>query len=69
VAYRIACCHASLGDREQALEALARELRDNVTAYGASYISLAELVAAPLATLDARLARVPGLRCAVVLPE
>jgi predicted nucleic acid-binding protein len=39
------------------------ELRDNVTAYDASYVALAELLSAPLVTLDARLARAPGARC------
>jgi predicted nucleic acid-binding protein len=37
-------------------------LRDNVTAYDAVYVALAEALAAPLLTCDARLARAPGLR-------
>ena len=45
------------------------ELRDTVSAYDAWYIALAEARGAPLATLDSRLARAPGPRCAFVLPE
>jgi predicted nucleic acid-binding protein len=41
------------------------ELRDNVTAYDAVYVVLAEMLAAPLVTSDARLARAPGLNCHV----
>lgn len=41
------------------------ELTDNLTAYDASYIALAELLDSPLLTRDARLARVPGIRCRV----
>ena len=45
------------------------ELRDNLTAYDAAYVALAEIIECPLVTADARLARAPGLRCAVtVLP-
>jgi predicted nucleic acid-binding protein len=42
------------------------ELRQNVTAYDAAYVALAELLAAPLVTLDARLARAPGARCSML---
>ncbi len=42
------------------------ELRANLTAYDASYVALAELIAAPLVTLDGRIARAPGTRCAIV---
>ena len=42
------------------------ELRQNVTAYDAAYVALAELLAAPLVTLDARLARAPGARCSTL---
>lgn len=45
------------------------ELRANVTSYDAWYVALAEYLDCPLATLDARLARAPGLKCAVLLPE
>jgi predicted nucleic acid-binding protein len=41
------------------------ELRENVTAYDAAYLALAETLDAPLVTGDARLRRVPGARCAV----
>ena len=36
------------------------ELRHNVTAYDAAFLVLAEVLAAPLITCDARLARAPG---------
>ena len=36
------------------------QLRDNLTAYDASYVALAELLDAPLVTRDARLAASPG---------
>ena len=41
------------------------ELRENLTAYDAAYIALAEALDAPLITMDARLARAPGIRAAV----
>lgn len=44
------------------------ELRENVTAYDACYVALAEALDAPLATLDARLARAVGPRCGFELP-
>ncbi|HZY66219.1 MAG: type II toxin-antitoxin system VapC family toxin [Actinomycetota bacterium] len=40
-------------------------LRDNLTAYDAAYVALAEALDAPLVTSDARLARTPGIRAAV----
>jgi predicted nucleic acid-binding protein len=39
------------------------ELRANLTSYDAWYVALAETLQAPLATLDARLARSRGPRC------
>ena len=36
------------------------ELRGTLTSHDASYVALAERIGAPLATLDARLARAPG---------
>jgi predicted nucleic acid-binding protein len=44
------------------------ELRANVTAYDAWYVALAEVLGCPLATLDARLARAPGITCEITLP-
>lgn len=45
------------------------ELRENVRAYDALYVALAEALDTPLLTLDQRLAGAPGLRCSVeVLP-
>jgi predicted nucleic acid-binding protein len=43
------------------------ELRDNLTAYDAAYVALAEALDAPLVTMDGRLARSPGIRAAVEL--
>lgn len=47
----------------------AYELRDNVTAYDAAYVALAEALDCPLVTADARLARASGVRCDVELVE
>ena len=41
------------------------ELKDNLTAYDAAYVALAETLSAPLVTTDARLARAPGIRAEV----
>jgi predicted nucleic acid-binding protein len=41
------------------------QLRNNVTAYDAAYIALAEALDAPLVTLDGALSRVPGVRISV----
>lgn len=41
------------------------DLRDNLTAYDGCYAALAEAVDAPLLTADQRLAKAPGLRCAI----
>lgn len=43
------------------------ELRENVSAYDASYVALAESLDCALLTADARLARAPGTRCAVTV--
>ena len=42
-------------------------LRDNVTAYDAAYLALAESLPAPLITCDARLATAPGHRVTIEL--
>lgn len=57
-------------DRRPVTGLLARiwELRHTLTAYDATYVALAEaLNADALLTTDARLARAPGIRCAVHL--
>jgi predicted nucleic acid-binding protein len=41
------------------------ELRENLTAYDAAYVALAETLEAPLVTRDERLSRAPGIRAAV----
>ncbi len=43
------------------------ELRDNVTAYDATYVTLAELLQCPLVTADAKLARASGHRAQITL--
>ena len=45
------------------------QLRDNLTAYDASYVALAELLKVPLLTSDARLAQAPGNHAHCVLAE
>lgn len=44
------------------------QLRGSLTVYDASYVALAELLSAPLLTLDERLAGAKGPRCAVLTP-
>jgi predicted nucleic acid-binding protein len=43
------------------------EMRANLRAYDALYVALAEALEATLVTLDRRLARAPGPRCAIEL--
>jgi predicted nucleic acid-binding protein len=43
------------------------ELRDNLSAYDASYVALAELLNCNLLTADGRLSRAPGIRCSITL--
>ncbi len=54
--------YAAVGDRVWGL-------RGSVTAYDACYVAVAESLDAPLATLDRRLARAPGPRCAFLTPQ
>ncbi|MBS1881828.1 MAG: type II toxin-antitoxin system VapC family toxin [Actinobacteria bacterium] len=41
------------------------ELRDNLTAYDASYVALAEMLDCPLLTADGGIGKASGVRCAV----
>ncbi|TLW95290.1 type II toxin-antitoxin system VapC family toxin [Saccharomonospora piscinae] len=41
------------------------ELRHNMWPYDAAYVALAELLTVELVTIDAKVERVPGLRCSV----
>jgi predicted nucleic acid-binding protein len=43
------------------------ELRDNLTAYDANYVALAEALGCGLVTADARLAAAPGPRCSITV--
>jgi len=44
------------------------KLRDNLTAYDAWYVALAEALNLPIVTLDRRVASAPGPRCEFRLP-
>lgn len=43
------------------------ELHDNLSAYDAAYVALAEHLDCALVTADARLTRAPSLRCAITV--
>ncbi len=43
------------------------ELRENLSAYDASYVALAELLDCCLLTADARLSRASGINCAITV--
>ncbi len=43
-------------------------LRENLTVYDATYVALAEMLDAPLVTLDGRIGRSPGVRSEVRTP-
>ena len=51
-----------------ALAERAWQLREHVTIYDGVYVALAEMLQAPLVTLDRRLARAHSLRCEVLTP-
>lgn len=69
-----ALAHRDLGDLAlvlhpyESVATRAWELRHNATIYDAAYLALAEALDAPLATLDARLARAPGSTATVRTP-
>ena len=69
-----ALAHADLLDLSietwpfEILAARAWELRRNLTSYDASYVALAELLGAPLITLDRGIEPATGVRCAVLTP-
>lgn len=52
----------------EALAGRVWELRSALTVYDASYVALAEMVDAPLVTLDRRIAGASGPRCRVETP-
>jgi len=43
------------------------ELRDNLSAYDATYVAVAEALDVPLVTADGRLAGAPGPRCPITV--
>jgi len=59
-----------MNDMRVLLAAFARvwELRESVTSYDGWYVAVAELLDAPLATLDGRLANSSGPHCQFLLP-
>jgi predicted nucleic acid-binding protein len=50
------------------LAARAWQLRENLSIYDAAYVALAEFLDADLVTLDRRIKRAPGIRCAITTP-
>lgn len=52
----------------EVLAARAWELRLDLSSYDAGYVALAELIGAPLVTLDKRIGRAPGVRCTISTP-
>jgi len=59
--------HRTLKMRAGHLALLGRawELRANVSFYDGLYVALAERLSLPLVTLDARLAKAPGIRASI----
>lgn len=43
------------------------ELRENLSAYDATYVALAEALDCPLLTTDVRLAGAPGVKCSITV--
>lgn len=43
------------------------QLRENVSAYDATYVALAEMLDCSMVTADGRLSRAPGLRCTITV--
>lgn len=43
------------------------QLRDNLSAYDAGYVALAESLGCALITADSRLSRAPGVRCSITV--
>ena len=43
------------------------QLRENVSAYDATYVALAEMLDCSMVTADGRLSRAPGLRCTIAV--
>ena len=50
---------------QETISARTWELGQNLTAYDAAYIAIAEVIGGPLLTADVRLSRAPGAKCAV----
>ncbi len=68
---RLACAHlVALVDRRYGHELFLGRiwaLRENLRPYDAAYVALAEMLAIPLLTTDARLAAAPGIECEIEL--
>ena len=45
------------------------QLRNNMWPYDAAYVALAESLSAPVVTIDAKIEKVPGIRCEVIRPR
>lgn len=80
---RVRCGDVDAADAERALRVWTRlglrrlpvvgllervwELRENLSAYDATYVAVAETLDVPLLTADARLARAPGATCPITV--